>query len=72
MVDVEWVFSQGRLVLSHVWSHLSVQSMCTLLCLGVWSLVGLVKDSDIKAALEDKVDGKEDQLPIDWDIIHGL
>jgi len=34
--------------------------------------VGLVKDSDIKAALEDKVDGKEDQLPIDWDIIHGL
>jgi hypothetical protein len=70
-VDVERVFSQGRLVLSHVRSRLSVQSMRALLCLGVWSCLRLVKDSDIKAALGDEVVGEEDELPTDWDTIQG-
>ncbi|KIM35199.1 hypothetical protein M413DRAFT_45954, partial [Hebeloma cylindrosporum] len=48
---VERVFSQGRLLLSHIRSCLSVQSMHALMCLGVWSLLGFVKDSDVKAVV---------------------
>jgi hypothetical protein len=49
-VDVERVFSRGRLVLSHVHSRLSAQTTRAILCLGCWSLLGLVKNSDVKAA----------------------
>ena len=67
-VAVERMFSQGRLVLSHVQSHLSVQSTRALLCVGVWSVLGYVKDSDLKAAaLLPEVNGKEDELTEDWD-----
>jgi hypothetical protein len=47
--DVEHLFSHGRLILSHTRSRLSTESTRTLLCLGSWSLVGLVKDSDVQA-----------------------
>ena len=57
-IDVERTFSQGRLLLSHVRSCLSVQSMQAFLCIGVWSLMGYVKDKDVKAAAV---------LPEDWD-----
>jgi hypothetical protein len=67
-VDVERTFSQGRLVLSHVRSRLSVQSTRALLCLGVWSTMGYVHDSDIlPAAVLPEVDGEEDELARDWD-----
>ena len=46
-VDVEHIFSWGRLILSHVCSHLSAQSTCALICLGSWSLLGLIKHSDV-------------------------
>ena len=46
-VDVECVFSKGRLLLSHVWNGLSVQSTRTSICLGAWSRFGLVKDHDV-------------------------
>ena len=39
------------------------------MCLGAWSLLGLVKDSDIKAALGEEVVGPEDDLPVGWDTI---
>ena len=69
-VDVERTFSQGRLVLSHLRNRLSVQSTRALLCLGVWSLMGYVKDSDVKAAaVLPEVDGQEEMLPKDWDSI---
>jgi len=69
-VEVEWTFSQGRLLLSHVHSQLSVQSMCALLCLGVWSSMGYVKDDDIKAAaVLPEVDGEEEDLADDWESI---
>ena len=71
-VDVERVFSQGRLLLSHIRSRLSVQSTRALMCLGVWSLLGYVKDSDVKAVvvlLELRADEDEDELEIDWDRI---
>ena len=72
-VDVERTFSQGRLVLSHVRNRLSVQSIRALLCLGVWSLMGYVKDEDVKAAaVLPEVDGEEEDLPMDWDSLADL
>jgi len=69
-VDVERVFSRGCLVLPHVHNHLAVQSTCTLLCVGTWSLLGLVKDSDIKMSVgKDDIVGEEDDLPKNWDVI---
>ncbi|KAG1807164.1 uncharacterized protein BJ212DRAFT_1282336, partial [Suillus subaureus] len=40
-VDVKWLFSHGHLILLHTRSHLSVQSMHALLCLGLWSELGI-------------------------------
>jgi len=66
------VFSQGRLLLSHICSHLSVQLTRALMCLGVWSLLGFVKDSDVKAVVvlpELRADEDEGELEIHWDRI---
>ena len=54
-VDVKRVFSQGLLFLPHVQNHLSFQSTHALLCVGTWSTLGLINDSDIKAALRNEV-----------------
>jgi hypothetical protein len=42
-VDVERVFSMGRLLLPYVRSRLNVQSTHALMCLGSWSLLGLMR-----------------------------
>ena len=66
------MFSQGRLLLSHIRSRLSVQLTRALLCLGVWSLLGYVKDSDVKAVVilpELHADEEEEELKSDWDKI---
>ena len=64
------VFSQGRLLLSHMRSCLSIQSMHALLCLGKWSTLDLVKDSDVRACLTvDEVGKGEEVLVEDWDAI---
>ena len=69
-VHVKRMFSQGQLLLSHIHSRLSVQSMHALLCVGVCSLLGYVKDDDVKAvAVLPAVDGKEEKLAEDWDSI---
>jgi hAT family C-terminal dimerisation region len=69
-VHVERTFSQGRLLLSHVRSRLSVQSTRALLCVGIWSLLGYVKDNDVKAAaVLPAVNGEEEELAEDWDSI---
>jgi hypothetical protein len=69
-IDVERVFSQGRLLLSHVRSRLSVHSTRALLCLGIWSVLGLVRNSDVKSCLgPDEVGEEEDDLAEDWDSI---
>ena len=69
-VHVERVFSQGRILLSHIRSRLSVQSTRALMCLGVWSMMGYVKDSDIKAAtVKPEVLGEEKELVDGWDDI---
>jgi hypothetical protein len=69
-VDVERVFSRGRLVLPHVRNCLGVESTHTSLCVGLWCSLGLVKDGDVKMSLcGDDVVGEEDDLPEDWDAI---
>jgi hypothetical protein len=70
-VDVERVFSKGRLLLSHVRNRLSVESTRALMCLGEWSLLGSVKDCDIKAVtiLPELDNDEDDVLAPNWDMI---
>ena len=69
--DVERVFSQGRIILSHIRNSLSAQSIRALICLGGWSLAGLVKDDDVYAATKEPADETEEQeLPDGWDSVH--
>jgi hypothetical protein len=39
------------------------------MCVGAWSLLGLIKDSDIKAVLGEEVTGAGDDLAAEWDTI---
>ena len=69
-VDVERVFSQGRLLLPYVRNRLSSASTRALLCIGDWSRRGLLKDAVIKtAALLPDLARYEPPLPNDWDTI---
>lgn len=74
-VDVERVFSQGRIVLSHLRSRLSVQSTRALMCLGIWSHLGYVHNSDINAVVVlpgVPANTKEETLAVGWDAILDL
>jgi len=70
-IDVERLFSRGRLLLSHVHSRLSPQSIRALICLGAWSKIGLVKDSDVLkvSAMPDIAGQGEMVLEDGWDAI---
>ena len=74
LVDVEHIFSRGRLLLSHICSRLSVQSTRALMCLEVWSKLGYVTDSDVKAVVltlpEINESDDENELDINWDRIN--
>lgn len=70
-VDVERVFSKGRLLLSHIRNRLSVQTTRALLCLGEWSRLGLVQDSDILSATQVPVaddDEKDEEVAAGWEM----
>ncbi len=75
-VDVECAFSCGRLLITHIRNPLSSQTLCTLMCLGDWSKLGFVEDSDIHAVVilpeVPEEDGNEDGdilMPDGWDAI---
>ena len=69
-VDVECIFSKGRLVLSHIRNRLSAQSTRALICLRAWSRMGLVKDSNVMEAVRlPEVNGTEAKLDSEWDNI---
>ena len=71
-VDVKCVFSEGRILLSHLWSRLSVQSTWALMCLGEWNCLGYIKHEDIKEVVAQPkvpVNEREDQLAKGWDCI---
>ncbi|KIK95454.1 hypothetical protein PAXRUDRAFT_140644, partial [Paxillus rubicundulus Ve08.2h10] len=67
-IDVECLFSHGHLIITHTHSRLSAQTTRALLCLGAWSLLGLIKTEDVLAvaALED-VEGDKEALEDGWD-----
>ena len=67
---MEWVFSRGRLLLSHIRNGLSIQSSRASMCLSAWSRISLVKDDDVmEAARLPEVNGVEVELDRDWDKI---
>jgi hypothetical protein len=69
---VERIFSKGRILLSHLRNRLSVESTRALICLGVWSSSGYVRDSDVKAeTLQPVIEEEEriDELENGWDSI---
>ena len=69
-VDVERVFSKGRILLPHIRNRLSAQSTHALMCIGAWSELGYVKDDDIKAVtMHEEVEGEEKALEDGWDAI---
>lgn len=58
-VNIKWLFSRGRLILPHTRNRLSATSTRALMCLGSWSLLGLVREEDVKAvASMDEVQGQ--------------
>ena len=58
------------MLLSRVRNHLLLQFIQVLMCLGSWSLRGLVKDKDILAVTSEvKVEGEEEYLLEGWDSI---
>ncbi|KIJ15694.1 hypothetical protein PAXINDRAFT_11294 [Paxillus involutus ATCC 200175] len=58
------------LSLSYVRNHLSAQMTHALLCVGLWSLLGLVKDNDVlQVAMLCDVEGEEEELEDGWDSI---
>ena len=59
-VDVERVFSRGRLVLSHIRNRLSAESTRALLCVGEWSRKGLIDDMDLIAVTSATYNKDED------------
>ena len=70
-VDVERLFSRGRILLSHVQNRMSVQTTRAILCVGIWSKMGLVKNSDLQAvcSLEDIEEEPKSDVEEDEDII---
>ena len=69
-VNVERVFSKGRLVLSHIRNRLTVASTRALMCLGAWSKLGLVRDADLLAAATlPEVKEDEEEFNVGWDYI---
>ena len=64
------MFSQGRVLLSHVRNGLASQSIRALMCLGSWSLLGLVKDKDILVVTcEAEIEDEEEELAEGWDSV---
>ena len=66
------MFSQGRILLSHLRNRLSVKSTRAAMCVGVWSSLGYVKDSDIKAVVTlpaVHANAQEDCLTPGWDMV---
>jgi hypothetical protein len=58
-IDVERLFSRGRLVLSHTRGRLTATSTRALLCLGSWSSLGLIRDEDLEGVGKlDEIDGR--------------
>ena len=73
-VDVEQLFSQARILLSHIRNRLSAENTRALICLGAWSRLGLgawsrlglVHDEDFLAVAREPEAEGDDELESDW------
>jgi hypothetical protein len=70
-VDVERVFSHGRILLSHLCNCTSAQTTRLLMCLQAWSLLGYVKSKDVLSVTQlPTTEGDDDEdLEDGWDDI---
>ena len=74
-MDVERVFSRGRLLLSHIRNRLSAQSSRAILCLGSWTKAGFVKAGDERKVVklekiqDDDPEASDYEMEDGWDAI---
>ena len=70
-VDVERVFSCGRILLSYLYNRMSAQTTRSLMCLQAWSLLGYVKNKDVLSVTRlPETEGDDDKdLEDGWDDI---
>lgn len=67
-VNVDRVFSRGRLLLSHVRSHLNADTTRAVLCVGAWSAAGYVKTEDARAVSQlPEVEGDESDIEFEFE-----
>ena len=65
-IDVKRLFSKGHILIPHLHSCLSSQSICALLCLESWSVLGYVKNDDVKEVVS--CEGGADKEAADADL----
>lgn len=69
-VDVERLFSRGRVILNHMRNSLDPRMFCAMLCLGEWIGAGVIQYEDLKVAVGGLLDISDDvELPVGWDKI---
>lgn len=69
-VDVERVFSKGRIAVNHLRNRLSAQSTRAILCLNSWYHADIVKAVDLnKATADPGVEGDSEFYEEDWDVM---
>jgi hypothetical protein len=70
-IDVERLFSKGRLILSHVRNRLSAGTTRELLCLNNWGTQGLVKMVDLNevAKLPEVLDDDASEAEDSFDMV---
>jgi hAT family C-terminal dimerisation region len=60
-VDVERVFSKGRILLSHLRNRMSPRLTRSLMCLHAWLQSGIIKDADVIDIIRRRVNSGEDE-----------
>ncbi|KAF8667473.1 hypothetical protein AX14_006338 [Amanita brunnescens Koide BX004] len=68
-VDVERLFSHSRNLISHTRNRLAAQTARAILCLGDWSLLGMIKNDDLKAVAAMQDIQQSEVMPEGWDDI---
>jgi hAT family C-terminal dimerisation region len=76
-VEVERVFSRGRILLSHLRNRMSPQTTRKMMCLNSWFKVNIIKTDDALSAIRqapDVVEDSDDEIGGGWDgvLLEGL
>lgn len=71
-MDVERIFSQGRVILSYLRNRLSVQTVRALICVNEWTKAGIITEKHIHDCiwgLKDIDEDDESYVAEGWDTI---